>query len=336
MASPLPLWLALAGCSFDQTVVEIPAGPEPGAPATTSEPVPSTPTEELPSPYVVEVEEREPELTMEELAEGIRAGLAAIFDVDLAEGVDLYERFEDLGDDHSFDGNGNFIGGCPVYYNYYTSYDYWYAYCSSQAGATFNGYALLYRWAGPSGRYEYHDTFDFYLYGKISDPSGYTVNGSVYGYHYDYTDTYYGRDNTYLRSYGEMSSDHPDAPAWVRDRVAFDLTISSAFEPGGRSVTLDGALSGFDGPVDTIVAEDVSFMTASWGADCDDEPAGNLAVRGHDGIWYDVEFQGAGTTGFTFDPLCDACGEVFVEGKRLGVTCPDLSPLTTWSQRPWQ
>lgn len=297
-------------------------------------------TDELPDDYVYEEDAVEPELSLDDVQAGIEDGLWTYFWVDPAMLHDLYRDLTSVPEADVISGAAD----CPYYYDYYYTdygYFYWYDTCSTDDGTGFSGYALSYDYAGlVSGGYTYPEYGYISASGAVTSPAGATLDlaGYSYMYEYDYGGSY-GYHYNYI--YGNFSYDGEGyEDTWLAAGLSLNL-YTSAFQYNNTEtpnlyVQFSGSLAGMTGAVNTIVFVDTYFHTAAMGSNCDAEPSGTISVRGSDGEWYDVEFQGPPYMGSSVFPTdCDGCGQVYFRGEYLGDVCPDFSALSDWENRPW-
>lgn len=129
------------------------------------------------------------------------------------------------------------------------------------------------------------------------------------------------------------------ADTWLADRRSFYSNVQAYYyDIDAMYISIDGGVGGMEGRVNTVNFDNLLWYNEDYGATCWDEPGGVIAVRDDGGRWYQVVFDGHTFVGAgVFPPLCDGCGEVFLDGNSMGTVCPDLSPLYNWgAEGPWR
>jgi len=291
--------------------------------------------EEDPGEYIYEEDDQPGGDDLLSLGE-IEQGLFDVFDaltwMDPGLFHDTFDSLQALGD-----------GTCPAYT--YTldedGVDYWYDYCTATTGTAFYGYFYGYFYTPyTDGFYVYDDLSYFQGDARMVDADGNTMEASGYAYYQDYVYTYSGTRSTYGYLYGDFRWDGPGSEGtWLASELSMGLDVSSSYviATGSRNVSFSGSFSGIDGVVDSAYLDDFILFDAAAGSDCEIEPAGTVSVRDDSGNWYDVEFQGSPYWGASVFPLdCDGCGQVYQRGDHLGDVCPDITPLQTWVNSPWE
>jgi hypothetical protein len=301
-------WMALAACG---------GGGE--APAEAAQPSAWPDLEEAPAAD-------EPELAV------VEAGIAAFYslarDLDAGPAVDAYTAMMAEAD-----------AGCPAWYEA-DGNTFWYAQCTADGGAQFDGYGFSYR---------YEDTD---LYG---DGSLWTLD-VLYG-----QATVLGADGTRLHLGGSVQSGRAQtadgasvwqsavlgsveydgvgaAGTWLSGAVDPDLGIYAYYAPtwDARYLYLDGQLAGLDAWAPGVSAVDAAALIIAdpvFGWPCE-EPAGAISVRDDAGTWVDVRFDVDGET-WTATGACDGCGGAWRGEDYLGEVCVDPSALLDWGTEPW-
>lgn len=90
---------------------------------------------------------------------------------------------------------------------------------------------------------------------------------------------------------------------------------------------INGTVSGLLGPVTSVAFHDVEIADPNLAQGCKSEPSGSISVRGSDGEWLEVTFQGGlGLEAFQ-SPECDGCGTVTIEEVEQ-LVCVDFTMLT--------
>ena len=118
-----------------------------------------------------------------------------------------------------------------------------------------------------------------------------------------------------------------------------ELTVNGwTYVPtGGTNVTVLGGLSGLDFPagVSAVSLDNLTARQATAGATCERELGGAAGVRGDDGNWYDVIFDGPlGEEAATPPAMCDGCGVTYFRGHEVGSVCVDARDYFEWGVAP--
>jgi hypothetical protein len=306
--------LALLGCG----------DPEPG------DPTPGDPVEE-PSPYVVDRPDDEgPTVSLREVERALQAGLDVVLDLDAAPVHAAYEA-----------AMAGRTGSCP--YEYVTpDGNYWFDSCSTDGGASYDGYVFAYAAAGVPDPYSGLTTDYWSAFGGavIVDAEGHTLelSGAATDYHAYGDSGGVLLDVWYVDLAGTFRWDGPEARGtWLADGYDPDLTWqrTAVRELGAAGVYLAGGFSGLpDGW--SIAFDENQVGHELLGYTCEDELSGTVSVRAPDGSWVDVRFDGVIPDEGT-DPApgaCDGCGEAFAEGTSLGEVCVSLDTLLAKAVRP--
>jgi hypothetical protein len=260
----------------------------------------------LPSePYFETPATTPPAFDRDEVEAGLAEAVAVVPSLEAEEAIAIYRALRAEGDPT-----------CPASYPY-AGYEYWYAQCEAESGAVFSGYSYEYG-ADYGGGYVYAGV---YLYGAIALPDGPTLSSTG-----EFASTTFGRGSegkvrTVLDGVFDWSGEA--APGgWIARRLVPGITVVRE-RPGGAHVwRLDGGVSGFEGPADTVEFVDVTFDD---GDGCT-EPAGTISVRVAGGEWFDVTFEGDGQE--DGEVTCDGCGRVANRGVVVGEACADFSAWT--------
>jgi hypothetical protein len=232
---------------------------------------------------------------------------------------------------------------CPNYYDYNGSV-YWYDNCQSEGGSEFAGYSF----------YTLYDHVDdgagsFYTgealsgVSAVETPEGHHFEAGGNAVYYRVDHAAQSKDDTdysyWISSVqGSFSYDGPEAEgSWLAEDVAPDLTYSAAYLPSqdGRYAVIDGSVGGLEGDISYLVFDGLTVWSPEIST-CPEEPGGGFSVRGADGYWYDVTFDGATDWGQKVAPAdCDGCGRLWFEGEELGTVCADFSTALAWGDSPW-
>lgn len=291
--------LALAGC-----------GPE--APADTD-------VADIPSEYITDEQDPpEPTYDLVAIAAAVQGALDQVLRMDADPVFGAYDAVM-----------AGQSGSCP---NYYSDGDatYWYDQCESDAGFAFSGYGytLLYEdYPDPESGYVYNGR-GLFAAATIEAADGHLFSGAgtVYALVGDKGEEHY--DQLVLQGTFRWDGAEVDG-TWVGDGVSPDLVRASyRHDSYGRYVSLDGGMSPLEGEMIAVAFEDVLIYEESIGSTCEIEPAGSISVRGLDGSWYDVLFDGPTDEAPNTDPDdCDGCGTAYYRGEPMGQVCADFSQL---------
>jgi len=297
---------------------------------------------DAPTPWIFEDDAAPPTPTLD--AEALRAALATAIDAALEIAPETIKDLYDLVRPRPAMGTGD-QAGCPfiLTYDYGTAQAYyWQGECTAPDGTMYTGYGYA-SWyddfVAEGGAVL--DGFDYYLAGRVEAADGTWVEGAGQL-------TSYGGGNADLDLFaraidGTFGAGGPRAPAspWLDGTRRPSLSVSGwTYKPtGGTSLTLSGGLGGLDFPggITAVSLDELMVRTLTAGAACQAEPGGSASVRGPDGSWYDILFDGPteDEPGATPRELCDGCGETWYRGIAVAPTCVDTGPLVSWQGRPW-
>jgi hypothetical protein len=298
-----------------------------------SAPPDSAAPEDDDDPYLYEEDEPEPALSMAELEEAMDAALETALLIDPVDFHEVYEGLRQQGD-----------SSCPYYYtDYLTAYGqyYWRDACTAGSGVEFSGYGISYLttdFSESGNDYEYRAYFSGAA--SLVDGAGRALDASGYSSAYHYTVPSNGAEVFYNRLWGEFNWEGDQDGTWLSRGIGMDLYVYGArypsYSPVGYYTYLDGSLSSIEGPANAARFNTVLIYSESLGSTCAIEPSGTIALRGEDGDWYDIEFQGPSYWGAeSFPADCDGCGQVFFRGEEIGEVCPDFGRIQAWGDSPW-
>lgn len=233
--------------------------------------------------------------------------------------------------------------GCPDYYDYEGNM-YWYDNCSSSGGGYWSGYSFYVLYQDmDDGAGNLYNGESLSGVSRIETPDGHVFEAGGAAYYYDMTHSAQDEsdiDYTYFVSIvqGSFAYDGPEASgSWVEEGVSPDLVYYGAYVPSleGHLASLDGSVGGLSGEISYLVFDSLTLYDAAL-TSCPQEPGGGFSVRGSDGYWYDVTFDGAVEWGEQVQPaVCDGCGKLWFEGEEMGEVCVDFSSLVDWKESPW-
>ena len=233
--------------------------------------------------------------------------------------------------------------GCPDYYDYDGNV-YWYDNCTGSNGSAFSGYSFY-------TRYDQLDGGDGLIYdgeslsgvARIGTPEGHVFEAGGSAYYYQaHHDAANDQDATYdyfvSIVQGSFSYDGPEAAGtWLAEEAAPDISFQGAYLPDmdARTAILDGSISGLSGAVEYMVFDALTVFSPAIST-CPEEPGGGFSVRGADGYWYDVIFDGPMEWGETVERgACDGCGRLYFQGEELGEVCVGETEMLAWGVSPW-
>ena len=228
--------------------------------------------------------------------------------------------------------------GCPDYYSNDGNV-YWYDQCTTSDGTRFDGYGFAQIYEGyDAGDGNLYDGFGLYGVARVTTPEGhrFVSGGSAYSLRTANADT------TTWQSViqGTFSWDGAEASdSWKVGDLTPDLTLVAVGANAnalGRAVAIQGSVGGLEGPVNAVLFDGFLIYTAAWGSACAIEPGGGVSLRGEDGGWYDVLFDGPAEWGGSADAAaCDGCGDAWFRGEPIGTVCMDATTLLRWEDSPW-
>lgn len=233
--------------------------------------------------------------------------------------------------------------GCPNYYDYDGNL-YWYDNCTTNGGSSYSGYSFYTTYEDvDDGAGSIYNGESLSGVAQIETGRGYRfeAGGSAYYYTLDHSkQNDSDADYTMFVSIvqGAFSYDGAEAEnTWLSEDLAPDITFYAYYVPDydGRVVSLDGSVGGLSGSLPYVVFDNLTLFEQGLST-CTREPGGGLSVRGTDGYWYDVIFDGPVEFGEQVDSsLCDGCGRLYFQGEEIGEVCADVSTMLAWEQSPW-
>lgn len=275
-----------------------------------------------------------------------KATLAAAIDVAMDAALDLDPRAVATLHDALFPfpeaGTGD-PTGCP----FYLTYDYgdakayyWQGECTAADGTAFSGSGYVSEFQDFADEWGNHFTgFDLNMAGRIAAADGTWLEGS--GQAASYLNAVADAAGLTLVLDGTFTAGGPRAPAspWLDGTRRPTLQVDGwiYLPTGGTNVTVNGGVSGLAFPdgVSAVSLDGLTAREATAGASCQKELGGGAGVRGDDGNWYDVYFDGAvDDQGETPADLCDGCGETWFRGASVDATCMPASPYFKWLDPP--
>jgi len=286
---------------------------------------------DAPTPWIYPDDEEEvtPSLQAAALQEAVEVAMAAALELKPEVVLELHELLYPT----PVSGSGD-ATGCPFFltYDYGTATAfYWQGECTAGDGTMFSGYGSVSIYNGFVNEYGTFDGFDVTLSGRIEAADGTFLEGSGQAGAYlgaaeDLTSVSAVLDGTFLAG-------GPRAPVspWLDGTRRPSLSINGwVYVPtGGRNVTVAGGIAGLDFPdgVSAVSLDNLTARQALAGASCEREFGGGAGVRGDDGNWYDVYFDGpSDEEEETPAELCDGCGTTWFRGSELAQTCVDARP----------
>jgi hypothetical protein len=264
--------------------------PDPGFPTVTEGPTSPLPTD----PVSSETEDLVPTYPASDIDAAMIEAVELALELHIRPVVTAFDAVMAYGDAY-----------CPTLVTQDGYYGSWYANCATTyTDTTFGGSVYWYRAETPTAKYD-----SFVLYASVQTPLGlFASTGSAEGLISDY--------GSYLYEYHYFDAalfyDGPEvAGTWFGEGKQPNLTVvRTQTDLGGRTIDIDGAVSGLAGAIDTV-----DYVALYWGSDCA-EPVGGISVRTTDAVWFDA----------VFGDDCDGCGPVTWRGVEVGEVCVDFSP----------
>lgn len=230
-------------------------------------------------------------------------------------------------------------GACPDYYALDGNL-YWYDQCTTAAGARFSGYSFYTHYVDyQPGDGNIYNGQQLYGVAQVWDAAGHELDlgGSATEVVLTPPDGSYAY--WYSVAQGSFAWDGAGTEGtWVTPGMAPDIVLTAIDYPpaNGHMFRITGGLGDLAGPYDAVVFDDLTLIDAGLGGACPEEPGGAISVRGTDGYWYDLYFDGQVETEDAVDgAACDGCADVWYQGRNLGPLCVDLGALTDWEDAPW-
>lgn len=241
-------------------------------------------------------------------------------------------------------GSGDQLG-CPLIltYDYGKAFAYyWQGECTAEDGVSYSGYGYVTRYADyPIEGGALVTGYELYLAGRVAGADGTWLEGT--GSATAYTATSPELVGFARQIDGTFAAGGAGAPAspWLDGTRRPSASVSGwVYEPtAGKSLTFDGGISGLEGfPADisAVSFDGLTFRSKAAGASCAREPGGAVSVRGPDGSWYDVLFDGPTDDAPETDAAtCDGCGATWFRGGEVGGTCLEAAGYLAWEGAPW-
>ncbi len=231
--------------------------------------------------------------------------------------------------------------GCPDWYEMDGS-TFWYADCTTSAGATFSGYGFEYlytdydllgdggSWVATSvygsARIESPTQGLFQIGGGVAHAEGITGDGWP-AWMTQITGGVYGE--------GEAAQG-----TWVSTGSTPSLMVYAidALDYNARYMTIAGTLANVSEAATAIETAGIYVVDFDGYYPCAEEPTGAISVRDAAGRWWTVTFDVVEVNdGFEMQGECDGCGTVTdPTGEVVGEACIDVTPILDWEDnRPW-
>ena len=295
-----------------------------------------------PTPWIYpeEAPDTESTLSAQDRAGAVHAALAAVLALD----PDAIRDLHDLIFPPPGAGTGD-LTGCPLQltYDYGTQKAfYWQGECTASDGTMYSGmgYASWFEDADFDGAVV--TGYAYNMSGRIEAPDGTWLEGAG-----DANSLSGQNGEIYLFGRGlngTFKAGGPRAPSsvWLtgkrRPSVKYDGWVYGP--TGGHNLAFTGGISGledFPGGVTAVSLEGLTLRDILAGSPCPSEPGGVASVRGPDGAWTDIAFDGI--TDAVPEPdqaACDGCGSSWFRGADVGETCVSPSTYLQWEgNRPW-
>ena len=308
--------------------------------ADTLDAVDTTARPDAPTPWIYPEDATEvtPSLSKATLAAAIDVAMDAALDVEPQVIATLHAALFPMPEAGTGDPTG-----CP----FYLTYDYgnakayyWQGECTAADGTRFSGSGYVSAFQDFADEFGNHFTgFDLSMAGRIEAADGTWLEGS--GQAASYRNEVEDAAGLSLVLDGTFGAGGPRAPQspWLDGSRRPTLHVDGwiYIPTGGTNVTVTGGLSGLDFPdgVSAVSLDGLTAREALAGASCQKELGGGAGVRGDDGNWYDVYFDGpVDDEGETPADLCDGCGETWFRGRTVDATCVPANPYFKWIDAP--
>jgi hypothetical protein len=273
-------------------------------------------------------------------ADALEAAIPTAFEVALALDARPILALHDLVRPAPAQGTGD-LAGCPAL----LTQDYgalkvwfWQGACTSSDGHIYAGQGALLTWTDLVNEVGTFSGRRIQMSGRITAPDGTWIEGAGIAQHFDG-----GSEQVAAASHaisGSWRSGGPRAPdsAWLDGsrNPSLEVVRWTYLPTGGDNVTVRGGLAfpatgvapPWDDAITAISFEEFTVRAREAGASCPREPGGAVALRGVDGAWVDVIFDGPTDASAETDPtLCDGCGLAWHRATELGAVCVDARPL---------
>jgi hypothetical protein len=272
-----------------------------------------------------------PELSVEEV------------EVAMQQGLELARNYHANGVIEAYtEAMANRSGGCPNYYSDGLSSS-WYDECVTGNGTSYSGYVYT---GTPEPGYNEQGAMSsqsWWLSGGavIETAAGERLELTGSASHW-WSESEWGFSQSSNVSGNFYASGGAASDSWLAAGLSPDLTVSSWYGYGDWStkhITANGVVFVSEEKASLVAFDGVrAYGAVAVSVACEIEPAGTISVRGDEGYWYDVLFDGVGADapeGAEIAPEdCDGCGRLFFRGIYLGQACVDVSPLLDWSGMP--
>jgi hypothetical protein len=228
--------------------------------------------------------------------------------------------------------------GCPDWYDYEGN-AFWYAYCTTDTGTSFNGYGFytVYEDADAFGDGNSWDLVSISGAATVRDSAGHTFH--LGGVVYDGTGTNADGASLWVSQVaGGFMWDAPEAAGtWLETPNSPSMLLYAIQYPldgdPGNYMYINGSAAGLSDASTAVRFSTVVLADTRLGMACSAEPVGTLSVRDHAGQWWDIRFDLDETGRLTGD--CDGCGGVYLGDEYQGEVCADFSSLLDWESNPW-
>jgi len=233
-------------------------------------------------------------------------------------------------------------GGCPNYYSDGLSSS-WYDECVTWDGTSYSGYVYT---GTPQPTYDgggakIAESWWLSAGAVIESESGERLELTGSASHW-WSESEWGFGQGSHLSGNFYASGGAAVNSWLSDGLSPDIIVGSWYgygDWGTKNITLNGVVF-ISAEKSSIVAFDdlKAYGDVAWSVECGEEPAGTISVRGNEGYWYDVLFDGLGAEApedaMVAPEDCDGCGRLFFRGNYLGQACVDVTPLLDWEGVP--
>lgn len=228
---------------------------------------------------------------------------------------------------------------CPAWFTAEDGTPYWSDSCTTEAGARFEGYGGLTTYADYDDGAQIWQGFGLVVAGSVTAPEGAQLSSGGYSAYLEGVD----RSGNWV-AYSDLAagtqwtgSALPYLQTGAAPHIAF-YAVSSPDRSGG-ALSISAQIEAEAG-LQAVIFDELLFVSEGWGSRCAEEPSGAISAFVAEGLWVDVEFDGASWGGEVEEALCDGCGRVSLEGLALGEVCLSFEPVRhlddwgLWSRPP--
>ena len=223
--------------------------------------------------------------------------------------------------------------GCPSWFMSEDGTNYWSDDCSTEAGARFSGYGGFTTYVDYDDGDHVWNGFGFASVGTVEAPGGELLYSNGYTSYLEGVD----RSGNWV-AYSDLAAgtQWTGAPeAYLRSGAVPHVGFYALSDPerSGGVLSLAAQFEAEDS-LQAVVFDELLFVSEGAGSGCAEEPSGVISAFVAEGVWVDVEFDGADWGGRVNEALCDGCGRVSLDGVLLGEVCLSFDALRTLDRWP--